>query len=259
MADANRVATVLGTNRLRHGRVFLSASFPASDRKRTYFESADPDEITQAIVAVAGAVLVAGGVLTFGGHPSVSPLIMMIAEEYLPRSLSDRQALIRSKRPLVVVYQSKAFTGAISESVTSMVRHFLAQVVWTPVAPEEKELVGKTTGPARFPRSLAVMRHRMLSQPRLVAAVFIGGMEGIVAEAAMFAELNPGRPRYFIGAPGGAAREVARSEVRMANRASKGRGAISWLRELATSREYPLLMQQIVRDIQVRRGGGDAG
>ena len=77
-----RVRTLKIRNALLYGKVFLSASFPRADRTRRYFASADPDELTQAIVAAAQTIFFAGASVVFGGHPSISPLIMMLAEEH---------------------------------------------------------------------------------------------------------------------------------------------------------------------------------
>jgi hypothetical protein len=80
-------------------RVFLSASFPNRSAPR-FFETADPDEITHAIVATCRAVFAAGGQLVVESNPSVTPLVIMIAEEYLRVRLRDA---VRS--PSVIVYQ----------------------------------------------------------------------------------------------------------------------------------------------------------
>lgn len=54
----------------------------------------------------------------------------------------------------------------------------------------------------------------MLARDDLYAAVFIGGMEGILAEHQLFTEFHPSAKVLAVPAPGGAARELA---VRLRN------------------------------------------
>jgi len=233
-------------------RVFLSASFP-SERSPSYYETADPDEMTQAIVALGRAVFAAGGGIVFGGHPTVSPLIMMVAEEYLPESLKQRREMIRGGKAAVVIYQSRAFTGSISESTRRMSRMGLGSIVWTPVAKPEAPRAGQTHDPREFPKSLQTMRERMLTREDLLAAVFIGGMEGVRDEASLFREVQPGKPYYSVGAPGGASRELASEELSKAEEV--GGVKAEWARDLLVSREYPALMQRITRELFVKNSG----
>jgi hypothetical protein len=53
------------------------------------------------------------------------------------------------------------------------------------------------------------MREEMLSRPRLAAAVFIGGMEGIFDEFQLFRQYHADSPILALGSPGGASRELA--------------------------------------------------
>jgi hypothetical protein len=61
--------------------VFISASFPSGDRGER-FQPYDPAEIADAVTAVARAVFTVGGKLVFGGHPTITPLILFVAEEH---------------------------------------------------------------------------------------------------------------------------------------------------------------------------------
>jgi len=56
--------------------------------------------------------------------------------------------------------------------------------------------------------SLRKMREEMLQSQRFEAAVFIGGMEGVLEEAAMFAELYPEAAMIPVASTGAAASEV---------------------------------------------------
>ena len=58
--------------------VLLSASFPSGDRGegvRPYY----PDDIAAAASSVTEAVLRSGARLVFGGHPTISPIVLQIA------------------------------------------------------------------------------------------------------------------------------------------------------------------------------------
>lgn len=53
------------------------------------------------------------------------------------------------------------------------------------------------------------MREEMLSRRDLKAAVFIGGMEGVEGEYALFRRFHPDAKVLPVAAPGGAARQLA--------------------------------------------------
>jgi hypothetical protein len=46
------------------------------------------------------------------------------------------------------------------------------------------------------------MRKQIFNKAKPVAGIFIGGLEGIGAEVALFRGIRNGRPTYFLGAPG---------------------------------------------------------
>ncbi len=242
--------TTLPHRDLLHGNiVFLSASFPSRERNAHFFETADPDEITQALVATCRAVFAAGGRVVFGGHPSVTPLVMMVAEEYLPEGIEDRRTLRTNGRAVVVAYQSDSFRAATSESTRNLEEWGLGNLRWVEGGgDDEPRFTSKGTlvhGSADL--ALQAMREQMLSETKPVAAIFIGGMEGIHDEAATFRRLCERRPLYFIGAPGGAARELAQKEP-VEFTAASGLSP----NELLTARTYPALAQRIVLDIAAR-------
>jgi SLOG cluster3 family len=225
--------------------VFLSASFPSRERSARFFESADPNEITQALVAACRAILSANGRIVFGGHPSVTPLVMMVAEEYLPERLDARKRLRRENQSRVIAYQSEAFRPYLTQATQQLEEWGLGELRW---AQSEQDVPKfSTTGtliPGSGDRSLEVMRRQMLQETKPLAAIFIGGMEGIRTESELFRALCKNRPLYFIGGPGGAARELAGDHVILFS----PRSALS-ADELLTSRTYPSLFQRIVIDI----------
>jgi hypothetical protein len=232
-------------NLLKGNTVFLSASFPSRERSAQFFDSADPNEITQALVAACRAVLSTGGRIVFGGHPSVTPLVMMVAEEYLPQDLDLRMRLRRENQSRVIVYQSEAFRPYLTLPTRQLEEWGLGEIRWTKSTRETPKFERSGTVVAgSADRSLEVMRRQMLEETAPLGAVFIGGMEGIHAESELFQTFCRNRPLYFIGGPGGAAQELAKKQVISFSQRTGLTAA-----ELITSRNYPSLLQRIVLDI----------
>ena len=232
-------------NLLNDHTVFLSASFPSRDRSPQFFESADPNEITQALVATCRAVLSAGGRIVFGGHPSVTPLVMMVAEEYLPETLGARTRIREENRSRVIAYQSEAFRPYLTEPTRQLEEWGLGELRWTRSAQDAPKFSpGGTVVAGSADRSLEMMRRQMLEDTKPLGGIFIGGMEGIRAESELFRAVCKNRPLYFVGGPGGAAQELAREQA-----ISFSQRAALTAEELLTSRSYPSLLQRIVLDI----------
>lgn len=80
---------------LDQAAIFLSASFPSGERGKRFMPY-DASGIANAVSAFARAILCSKGRLLFGGHPTITPLVLMIARE------------LRVKRS-VVVFQSEWF------------------------------------------------------------------------------------------------------------------------------------------------------
>lgn len=218
--------------------VFLSASFPAQDRAPEFFETADPGEITQAVVALARAVFSVDGRLVFGGHPTISPLVMSVSQDYTWQMRLQGG----TPEPLAAIYQSEIFRDFLSPATVQMMEENLGNTIFTGLAPEEEPLRSVTQDPQRFPHSLLLMRQQMLSRDDLVAGIFVGGMEGIRAESELLTASNPFVPQFFLGAPGGAARILAAEAVNGATSAEE-RG---WRELLLNSGEYVTLVQRIL-------------
>jgi len=92
----------------------------------------------------------------------------------------------------VVLYQSRFFEGSYPDE-NSRFRN----VVYVDAVPGDRE------------RSLKRMREAMLSRKDLIAAVFIGGMEGVEREFEMFRLFHPKGVVCPVASPGGAARDLA--------------------------------------------------
>jgi hypothetical protein len=124
--------------------------------------------------------------IVWGGHPAITPMIWSVCQD-LGLRYSDA----------VVLYQSRFFQEIYPEENA----HF-ANVHFTEAVDRDREA------------SLLSMRRAMLARDDLYAAVFIGGMEGILAEYQLFTEFHPSAKVLAVPAPGGAARELA---VRLRN------------------------------------------
>lgn len=153
--------------------VFLSASVPRPDRDPKYLATSNVPLIRDAVEALVARVVPAG-LLVWGGHPAIAPVVRQVAE----RTGSTQR---------VETWQSEWFRGQVVDDTLA-----LPNIRWTPKG-------------ADLLASLALMRTQMFQRGGLLAAVFIGGMEGIAIEHDLFLAANPGKPVYPIGSTGGAA------------------------------------------------------
>jgi len=171
--------------------IFLSASVP--DRDLSIYR-ADPVAVREAVRALV-AIAVPDRVLVFGGHPAITPLVWDGAD-----SLSASE--------FVYVYQSELYRPLIPPRV-----RFFPNVVWTPIRP-----AASLNNPRDREDSLRTMRHWMIEQRRLDlnrapldeyhAGVFIGGMDGVEKEWAMFVQAYPTAPALPVASTEGAARRL---------------------------------------------------
>lgn len=160
--------------------IFLSASVPVEGRG-DFHKTADPYLIQFAVREFVAAVL-GRRKIVFGGHPSITPMVWAVCED-LGVSFAD----------WVVLYQSRFFAELFPEENARF-----KNVEYIDAAPDGKE-----------DASLERMREAMLSRPNLSAAVFIGGMKGVLAEYAIFNRHHPEAKVLALAAPGGAARQLA--------------------------------------------------
>jgi hypothetical protein len=163
------------------GAIFLSASVPDSARAPDYARTADTVAITAAVTALIHVVL-GRRRLVWGGHPAITPMIHVIAEEY--RVDYGRW---------VTLYQSRYFADEYPEDNERF-----------------RNVIEVDAEPAGREPSLQAMRARMLSDQEFAAAVFIGGMGGIIDEFRLFARLQPHARVVPLASTGGASIEVAR-------------------------------------------------
>lgn len=158
--------------------IFLSASIPKPGRE--YYGTADPLLIHAAVRAFA--VLALGRChIVWGGHPSITPMISAACD-----GLGVQYATA------VTLYQSRFFQ-----------RNF----------PKENSRFGNLVLVDAEPdmaASLESLRKRMFGDFDYQAAVFIGGMNGILDEHDMFASMHPKATIVAVPRPGGAAADLAK-------------------------------------------------
>lgn len=158
--------------------IFLSASIPLPGRDPLYFESADPIAIRDAVIALSSLVLPRCR-LVWGGHPSITPLIYYVLQKI---NISIPQH--------VVLFQSDYFQARFPHENACF-----QNIVHTPARANRED-------------SLAQMRRQMLTSYPFSAGIFIGGMEGVETEYALFRTLQPDALVLPIASTGGAARII---------------------------------------------------
>jgi hypothetical protein len=156
--------------------VFLSASVP--DLESPFYKQCDPVLIQAALRSFLFTVL-GRKHLVFGGHPSISPLILAACEDL---GIENKNA--------VTIFQSKHFTASFPTESLQFANFIATQA-------------GKD-----IEDSLAIMRKRMFSMYKYDAAVFIGGKEGIVKEYELFSQRCPDAKILALKSPGGAAATI---------------------------------------------------
>ncbi|MFZ1511005.1 MAG: hypothetical protein WAT35_05190 [Tabrizicola sp.] len=161
----------------RHGAVFLSASVPQPGRRG--FDSFDSLLVSSAVHAFVEVVL-GRRLLVWGGQPAITPIIWEAA----------RRLEVPYER-CVLLYQSAFFRGHYPEANLRFNN-------WVEVPAVDGDLRA----------SLVRMRARMLSDRPYEAAVFIGGMEGVIDEFDALRESAPGVRLIPLPTPGGVSREL---------------------------------------------------
>jgi hypothetical protein len=233
------VSSPLYSNGLKNQSVFLSASFPFGNRADN-FPQADPFEITDAVVALARSVFGARGRLVFGGHPTISPLVLSVGRDFLSYfSEQERDSLL----PLVCIYQSDYFKDQIPYETLQLENEGIGKIIWV------KSIKNNLA------QSLLELRVKMLSEQKPIAGVFIGGMDGVYTsksrndEYHLFAEICDGKPVYPIGKTGGASQALLSYLMANRNLIEKWNYLALKPEELLQPVSYSSLSQKIVLDI----------
>lgn len=159
------------------GAIFLSASVPT---REPYSLNCRPQEIQAAINALAQVVL-GRKKLVWGGHPAITPLLWSAAQ-------------------------------AVGVEYTLAVELFQSRLFWKVLPAENKHFANVTLVDAvgdDVEASLLEMRKVMFTSTEFDAAVFIGGMHGILDEYNLFTSYWPNATSIPIAQTGGATAQLA--------------------------------------------------
>lgn len=157
---------------------------------RQYVDTARPQRIRTAVSALTRVALNHGLRLVFGAHPSISPMVLQVAR--------DMDAPPGS----ILIFQSEAYAALIPTPTWELASWKSGLMVQTPAQPELPHN-------RRHPNSLRLMRELMARVPGVRAAVFVGGMQGVVDEADLFHAAHPQAKRYAVASTGSAALVLA--------------------------------------------------
>lgn len=160
--------------------IFLSAGVPDLQKSSNHGSTADIVAITAAVSALIYVTL-GRRVLIWGGHPAITPMIWVVAQDIGIDYAS-----------WVQLYQSRYFKDEFPEDSERF-----HNVIYTDSFDGDRE------------RSLLSMRERMFTDNGFKAAVFIGGMGGIKEEYNLFRHLQPKGDILPIASTGGAAFDLA--------------------------------------------------
>lgn len=164
------------------GAIFLSAGVPEPGAKH-FVREGDLAAISAAVSALLYVTL-GRRKLVWGGHPAITPMIWSVAT-----------GMGVDYGEWVLLYQSGAFEDEFPEET----RRFRNVVVTDAMGGDKIA-------------SLGPMRKRMLTESVFQAAVFIGGMGGIMTEYELVKELAPTADVVPIASTGGASVDVAERE-----------------------------------------------
>jgi hypothetical protein len=138
--------------------------------------------------------------MVFGGHPAITPMIrLQIAET--GKAVADH----------VVMFQSRYFERNFPKDNSAF---------------EYVELVDAVSGDREA--SLLKMRRAMLSGT-FKTGIFIGGMEGVEAEYALFRDLHPNSHSFPIASTGAAARRLFEADTGLQHEHPELKNEISYL------------------------------
>ncbi|OEF08652.1 hypothetical protein [Vibrio crassostreae] len=160
--------------------IFLSASVPDPKKAPEFSDSSNSVAITSAVRALIHVTL-GRRVLVWGGHPAITPMIKVVAEE-----------MGVDYGRWVKLYQSKYFEDQFPED-----NQAFKNIIYTENIDNDLE------------KSLLRMRERMFEENTFKAAVFIGGMGGIIEELNLFQRHQPDKDIIPVISTGGATLRVA--------------------------------------------------
>lgn len=173
--------------------IFLSASIPLPDRDARYYETADVMAIRDAVLALVEVCLTHKINITWGGHPAITPLVYQAINQFKNQDDStdyhDLDKTIIKK--YVTIYQSEYYKDNFPED-----NEFFDNI--KPIA------AGKDKESSEYKMRLEMLKPKQ----DFIAAVFIGGMEGVQKEYKLFKENYPDLPCFPIASTGAASKMI---------------------------------------------------
>ena len=158
--------------------IFLSASIPYQDRDKRFYDTADIIAIRDSVRALA-TVVIPKARLIWGGHPAITPLIRFV--------MGKMNADLKKH---ITLYQSNFFRD-----------HFPSDNFFF-------ENVAITAEDIDRESSLLKMRNAMITDNDFSVGIFIGGMEGVLAEFKLFSESHRKALILPIASTGAAAKMI---------------------------------------------------
>jgi hypothetical protein len=264
---------------LNSAAVFLSASVPHPERDKRFLDGPLDDwlmlrvidqRVVDAVSSLVAQVLMAGGRLVHGGHPSITNAIAGQAGNWL----ASEDEVVEAAEPPVLLYQSEFFRDKPAPpGREEMKASRFADVIWTAKTLADCRLDGVPISeqfqlrpewietwlpkqaapgaPTALREALLVMRLHMLLETQPHAAVCIGGMEGIEAEADLYSDLC----RYgllpddggvqVLASTFGAAAQLEGDQVRLVDKRDRSTSATAEV-DLMERLEYDGVMRGLV-------------
>jgi len=192
--------------------ILLSASIPKEKRSKKYLKTYRKIknaqiQIEEAVICLTRNIFQAGGRIVFGGHPSISPLVAMVASEFDSPRVAENQLQSASFHKPITIYQSEAFLSVIPRETTNLNILGYADIKWIK-SKNNEQYDPKLENVAQCTESLTAMREAMIDQP-LNALVCVGGMEGVEEEFDIFRRIHKDKKVYLLASTGGAAGKLA--------------------------------------------------
>ncbi|MBO7551079.1 MAG: hypothetical protein J6T62_06110 [Fibrobacter sp.] len=166
----------------KNTRIFLSAGIP--DEGREGFKTTNRAAVAAAVMAFTRVCAEYSIPFYFGGQPAITPLVWSVAKDFS-----------EEKKPLITIYQSRFFEGSTPREVD-----YFENIVWTKSIGNNKN------------DSIRELRKQMFSENETIAAIFIGGSDGVRTEYKMLKDMSPKTRMLPFASTGGVSKEVFERE-----------------------------------------------
>lgn len=173
--------------------IFLSAGIPdlKKEENRRYYDSADLTAIRDAVLALVYVCMKLNIRIVWGGHPAITPIVYEAIRNFEEKEQESLQSLTDDQLKAYIqnhvhLFQSKWYEKYFPKDNNRF---------------ENVTLIEKNDTESD---SLKIMRETMLKSDNISAAIYIGGMKGIIDEDEEFHKLYPDKPTYPIASTGGA-------------------------------------------------------